>query len=96
MYRAEVGEHSTQPPIIDVWHTHACRLLSNTLLGLFFSPDKKHRAAMGNCFFHEFVSSVDERKRTLQIDDVNAISLRQDEALHFWIPAPSLVSKVDS
>jgi hypothetical protein len=32
----------------------------------------------------------------LDVDDVDAIALSKNKALHLWIPATSLVSEVDS
>jgi hypothetical protein len=32
----------------------------------------------------------------LDIDDVDAIALCEDEALHLWVPSTSLMSEVDT
>jgi hypothetical protein len=39
---------------------------------------------------------LQQLKRLLQVDDVDAAPLREDEAAHLWIPATRLVTEVDS
>ena len=34
--------------------------------------------------------------RLLQVDDVNAGTVRKDERLHLWVPSLGLVTEVDS
>jgi hypothetical protein len=34
--------------------------------------------------------------RLLQIDDVNAGTVRENERLHFWVPSLGLVTEVNS
>jgi len=44
----------------------------------------------------EGVGFFQQLKRLLQIDDVDAPALREDEAAHLWVPASRLVAEVDS
>src|SRR5699024_11014454 len=39
---------------------------------------------------------VDVAQRLLEIDDVDAVALREDEALHLGVPTTGLVSEVDA
>ena len=49
---------------------------------------------MGNSLFNEFVGRVDESQRLLQVDDVDAVAVGEDEPLHLGIPASGLVPEV--
>ena len=51
---------------------------------------------MGDGLLDELVGAVDERQRLLQVDDVDAVALGEDEALHLRVPAPGLVPEVDA
>ncbi|MCY1313785.1 hypothetical protein D9M70_643410 [compost metagenome] len=44
----------------------------------------------------ELVGTVDVGQRLLQVNDVDAVALREDEALHLRVPTTGLVSKVDA
>ena len=92
----EVGEHAAQPALVDVGHAHAGRLLGDRLLGLLLGADEEDRAAVGDGLLDEVVRAVDERQRLLQVDDVDAVALGEDEALHLGVPAPGLVPEVDA
>ena len=90
----EVGEKTTQPPLVDIGLAHACCLLGNRLLGLFLCADKQNGATVGDRLFNEVVGLIDERERLLQIDDVDSAALGKDKTLDFRIPATGLVAKV--
>ena len=94
MHGVEVGEHATQPPVGHVRHAHSGGLLFHTFLRLLLGADEQHRSAVSHGLTHKLIGSIDARERTLQIDDVDTVALRHDEAIHFGIPAPSLVTKV--
>ena len=51
---------------------------------------------MGDGLLDEVVGVVDVRQRLLQVDDVDAIALGHDEALHLGVPATGLVPEVDA
>src|SRR5690606_39466353 len=44
----------------------------------------------------ELVGAVDVGQRLLQVDDVDAVALGEDEALHLRVPATGLVPEVDA
>ena len=69
-------------------------LLGHRLLGLLLGADEEDRAAVGDGLLDEVVGAVDERQRLLQVDDVDAVALGEDEALHLGVPAPGLVPEV--
>jgi hypothetical protein len=92
----EVGEHAAQPALVDVGHAHARRLLGNGLLGLLLGTDEQHAAAAGHGRLDELVGAVDVGQRLLQVDDVDAVALGEDEALHLRVPPAGLVPEVDA
>ena len=51
---------------------------------------------MGDGLLDELVGAVDVGQRLLQVDDVDAVALGEDEALHLRVPAPGLVPEVDA
>src|SRR6202034_1681928 len=69
-------------------------LLGDGLLGLLLRADVHHGAAVRDGLPDEVVRSVDEGQRLLQVDDVDAVALGEDEALHLRVPAPGLVPEV--
>ena len=92
----EVGEHAAQPALVDVGHPDAGRLLGDGLLGLLLGADEHHGAALGDGLLDEGVGAVDVGQRLLQVDDVDAVALGHDEALHLRVPATGLVPEVDA
>ena len=51
---------------------------------------------MGDGLLDEVVRLVDVGQRLLQVDDVDAVALGEDEALHLRVPAPGLMPEVDT
>ena len=92
----EVGEHATEPALVDVGHPDPGRLLGDGLLRLLLGADEQHLAAAGDGVLDERVGAVDVGQRLLQVDDVDAVALGEDEALHLGVPATGLVPEVDA
>ena len=65
-------------------------------LSLLLGADKHDGSTVGDSFLHVLVGTIDVRQRLLKIDDVDAVALGKDEALHLGVPAPGLVSEVDT
>ena len=59
-------------------------------------PTNRIDAAAGDEVAHEAVGAFDAGERLLEIDDVDAVALTEDEALHLRVPAPGLVPEVDA
>ena len=51
---------------------------------------------MGDGLLDELVGVVDVPERLLQVDDVDAVALGEDESLHLRVPAAGLVPEVDA
>jgi hypothetical protein len=79
----------------DVRHSDAFRLLLDRRLALLLGADEENRAAALGEIASEVVRLPEELERLLQVDDVDAAPLREDEAAHFRVPASRLVAEVD-
>src|SRR6185369_17508368 len=64
------------------------------VLGLLLGADEQHRAAVGRQVTHEVVGGLDAGQRLLEIDDVDAVALAEDETLHLGVPTAGLVPEV--
>ena len=96
VHRLEVGEHAAEPAVVDVGRVGAIGLLLDRLLRLLLRADEEHVATVLDGVAHEAVRGVDPLQRLLEVDDVDAVALTEDEALHLRVPAPGLVSEVDA
>ncbi len=92
----EVGQQTAQPALVDVGLADALRLLGDGLLRLLLGADEEDGAAVGDRLLDEVVRLVDEGQRLLQVDDVDAGALGEDEALHLRVPARLWVTEVDA
>jgi hypothetical protein len=90
----EVGEHAAEPALGDVRHADAGRLLGDRLLRLALGADEHDRPAVGDRLLDEVVGAVDVAQGLGQVDDVDAVALGEDEALHLRVPALGLVPEV--
>jgi small subunit ribosomal protein S2 len=92
----EVGQHAAEPALVHVGHAHAGGLLGNGLLGLLLRTDEEDAAAVGNRLLDELEGAVDVVQRLQEVNDVDAVALREDEALHLRVPTTGLVTEVDA
>src|SRR6266536_1551092 len=92
----EVGQHPAQPALVHERHANPPRLFGNHLLGLLLRADEEDRAAVRDRLPDELVRLVDVGQRLLQVDDVDAVALGEDEPLHLRVPAAGLMSEVDA
>ncbi len=96
MHRGEVREHAAEPAVVHVGHPDARGLLGHGLLGLLLGADEEDGAAVRDGLLDELVRAVDVRQRLLEVDDVDAVALGEDEALHLRVPTAGLVPEVDT
>ena len=73
-----------------------CGLLLDGLLALLLGADEEDAAATLGGLLEEVVGLVDEDRRLLQVDDVDAAALAEDVLLHLGVPAAGLVAEVDA
>ena len=96
MHRLEVGEHAAEPAEVDVRHPAPVGRVLDRFLRLLLGPDEEHDPAVGDGLPHEPIGAVDAIERLMQIDDVDTVALPEDETAHLRIPAPGLVTEMDS
>src|SRR5438093_1694826 len=77
-------------------HAGSLGLLGDRLLRLLLRTNEEDLPAVGGEVAHERVRLLDARERLLQVDDVDAVPLHEDESLHLRVPAARLVSEMDS
>src|SRR5918995_1190773 len=94
--RLEVRERPAQPAVVDVRHATALGLVLDRLLGLLLGADEQDRAAALDGAPDEPVRGVDPLEGLLQIDDVDAVALTEDETAHLRVPTARLVAEVDA
>ncbi|CAB4578739.1 unannotated protein [freshwater metagenome] len=90
----EVGEEPAEPTLVDIGLTDTSGFGCDRFLCLLFGADKEDCAAAGDGLANELVGRVDVSERLLKVDDVDARTLGQDEALNLRVPALCLVSEV--
>ena len=94
VHRLEVGEHPAEPAVVDVGHANAGGFACDRFLSLLLGSDEEHRATVRHRFLQEFVRAVNVGQRLLQVDDVDAVALGEDEPPHLGVPPAGLVSEV--
>jgi hypothetical protein len=94
--RAPVGEQAAEPAVRHVRHADPRRLVVHRVLRLLLRADEENRAAALGHVACEVVRFLHELLRLLQVDDVDAATLGEDETLHLRVPASRLVAEVNS
>src|SRR5690606_16374621 len=94
--RLEVGEHPAEPALVDVRHADLLGIALDRVLSLLLGADEQDRAAVGDELADESVGRLDAAERLLEIDDVDAVALSEDEAPHLRVPTTGLVTEVDT
>ena len=92
----EVGEHATKPTLVDIRHAALLGVAAHRILCLLLRADEQDGAALGRKFPNEVVGDLRALQRLLEIDDVDTVSLAEDEALHLGIPTAGLVPEMNS
>ena len=93
---APVGEQAAQPAMVHVRHADALRFVGDGVLALLLRADEQDRAFPLGDVPRERGRLLGQLERLLEIDDVDAAPLREDEAAHLWVPAARLVAEVNS
>src|SRR6266571_6058296 len=90
----EVREEPAQPALGHVGHAAALRLLDDRLLGLPLGADEQDGPALRGQVLHVLERFLEQPVRLLQVDDVDAVALAEDEFLHLRVPALGLVPEM--
>ena len=80
--------------MVDVGHAHALCFFLDRLLGLLLGAHEQDGAAVCDGLLDEFVCLIDVGQRLLQVDDVDAVAVGEDEATHLRVPTTRLVAEV--
>ena len=94
--RAPVREQAAEPAVGDVRHADARRVLLHGLLRLLLRADEEDGAAALGDVAREVVRLLEQLEGLLEVDDVDASALGEDEAAHLRVPASRLVAEVDA
>src|SRR6185437_16134187 len=84
------------PALVHERHPDPARLLGDRLLRLLLGADVQDGPAVRDGLLDELVRAVDVVQRLLQVNDVDAVALGKDVALHLRVPAPGLVAEMDT
>ena len=95
-HRLEVREHATEPTLVDVGHATFVGIALDRVLSLLLGSDEQDGAATGDEITDVPVGRLDSTERLLEVDDVNAGALSENETLHFRVPTAGLVAEVCS
>src|SRR5918999_2230673 len=80
--------------MVHIRHAGPLGLLGDRVLALLLRPDEQDASTALRDVPDECVGFLKELERLLQVDDVDAAALREDEAAHLGVPAASLVAEV--
>ena len=92
----EVGEHATQPALVHIGHAARVGVDGDGSLGLLLGPNEEDGAAASNQVPDVGVGLFDPLHRLLEVDQVDAVALTEDESAHLRVPPTGLVSEVDA
>ena len=92
----EIRQAAAQPTRVDIELTASFRFFLDRVLRLLLRAYKKNRLARFRALAYERIRFLDERRRHLQVDNVNIVSRRKDVLLHLGVPFSRLVSEVDA
>src|SRR5690606_11981469 len=90
----EVREQAAEPALVDVRHARAARFGRQDLLGLLLGADEQDGAAARGDALQEVEGLLALHQRLLQVDDEDAVALREDVTLHLRVAALGLVTEV--
>jgi len=94
--RAEVGERATEPAGGDEGHAAAFSFAADRFLRLFLGAHEENQSTLAHCVAHDLVGVVDLPHGLLEVDDVDAVALREDERAHLRMPAAGPVAEMDA
>ena len=80
--------------MVHVGHVDALGLQLHGLAGLLLGAHEEHAAPALGEIAHERMRLLDQLQRLLQVDDVDAGALAEDEPAHLRVPATCLVAEV--
>ena len=92
--RLEVGQQAAEPAVVDVRHVGRLSGVLDRVAGLLLGADEHHGAAAARDVGGELLRLLEQLLGLLQVDDVDAVALAEDEATHLRVPAARLVAEM--
>ena len=89
-------EEAAQPPLRDVHRACAVSLFLHDVDELALGADEEDVLAAQDDIARECLRHLQLTQCLLEIDDVDAVALREDETAHLRVPATGLVAEVNS
>ena len=94
--RLIVRQHAAEPTLVDIEHLSLRRLFLHSVLRLLLRADEENALALFRQAAKEVVRLVNLAHGLLQINDVDAVPLREDVLRHLRIPTAGLMSEMDT
>src|SRR5436309_181994 len=94
--RVEVRESAAQPAGVDIGHPAAGRFLRDRLLRLPLRPYEEDRLPLRGLLDDEARGRAELLQCPLQVDDVDAVALAENVALHLRVPPVRLMAEVNA
>ena len=90
----EVCKHTAKPSVGDIRHAASLCLCFNSLLSLLLCTDEENLLLVVDLSSYSFISLNDASTCLLKVDDVDSVSLCEDETSHLWIPSLCLMAEM--
>ena len=92
---AVVREQAAQPAVVHIRHADAAGVLRDGVLRLLLRAHEEHGAVALADVADVGERLVQQAHRLLQVDDVDAAALTEDEPAHLGVPASRLVAEMN-
>src|SRR5688572_19367218 len=96
LHRLEVREQAAEPALGDVHRVAAVSLLLHDRLELALGADEEDVVTPHDDIAHELLRELELTQRLLQVDDVDAVALGEDEPAHLGVPSARLMAEVNT
>ncbi|RMO66854.1 hypothetical protein ALQ39_100841 [Pseudomonas amygdali pv. eriobotryae] len=90
----EVGQHATQPAMVDVRRTATCCFFSNDFASGTLGADEQNLVFARSQALNESQGFVEHRQGFFKVDDVNLVTRAENVLTHFRVPVTGLVTEV--
>ena len=90
----EVGQQPAEPAVVDVGHVGGAGRVLDRVASLLLGAHEQHGAAAAGDLGGEITRAVQQRVGLQQVDDVDAVSLTEDEPAHLGVPTACLVAEM--
>jgi len=91
-----VGEHATQPTLVDIRHACTGCLLLDDFAGSAFGTNEQHLLfALGHAL-DQTHGLLEGRERVFKVDDMDFVARAENVFAHFRVPVTTLVTEMDT